>query len=141
MRKKIAIIGMSCHFPGAKNCQEFWQNLMAGVNCIDEIPSSRWDWREYYGEPREGENKTFCKWGGFVEGADTFDAGFFGVSPREAEQMDPQQRLSLQLAWQCIEDAGYPKGHSTDPKEISRMDEILDEIFFGDEASYARSEL
>lgn len=116
MGAPIAIIGMSCHFPGAEDYQAFWKNLIQGVNSISEIPQFRWDWREYYGEPEEGKNKTVCKWGGFIEGADQFDAGFFDVSPREAVHIDPQQRISLQLAWQCIEDAGYR------PKELAGSD-------------------
>ncbi len=105
--KNIAIVGLSCKFPGANSYQEFWQNLMQGVNSVKEIPIARWNWQDFYGEPTQGENKTNSKWGGFIDGAEIFDASFFGISPREAEQMDPQQRLALELAWQCIDNAGY----------------------------------
>ena len=91
----------------AKDLNEFWRNLLAGKDCIVEIPKERWDWREYYGDPREEGNKTKIKWGGFIEGIDEFDPLFFGISPREAEMMDPQQRLLMMYVWKAIEDAGY----------------------------------
>src|SRR5439155_14135245 len=98
---------MSGRFPMAKDLNEFWRNLLAGKDCIVEIPKERWDWREYYGDPREEGNKTKIKWGGFIEGIDEFDPLFFGISPREAEMMDPQQRLLMMYVWKAIEDAGY----------------------------------
>ncbi len=104
---QIAIIGMACRVPGARDYSALWANLMAGVNSITEVPADRWDWREYYGDPKE-RNRGHVKWGGFIPDAARFDAAFFGISPREAVRMDPQQRFALELAWQCIEDAGYP---------------------------------
>ena len=105
--KGIAVMGMACRFPGAKDYKEFWRNLEAGVNSIVEIPKDRWDWRDYFGNPRSEPNKTNSKWGGFVEDIDKFDASFFRTSPREAEQMDPQQRILLELTWGCLENSGY----------------------------------
>jgi acyl transferase domain-containing protein/acyl carrier protein len=109
----IAIVGMACRFPGANNYDEFWTNLISSKNSVIEIPNDRWDWSKYYGDPAAGGNKTNSKWGGFLKNVDAFDASFFGISPREAVCMDPQQRIGLELAWQCIEDAGYI------PKELS----------------------
>ncbi len=103
----IAIVGMSGKFPMAADINEFWQNLHDGKDCISEIPKDRWDWREYYGDPKSEANKTNIKWGGFIEGIDEFDALFFGISPREAQLMDPQQRLLMTYVWKAIEDAGY----------------------------------
>lgn len=103
----IAVIGMACRFPGANNYDEYWANLAGGIDCITEVPPDRWRWQDFEGDPRTQENKSISKWGGFVADADKFDAPFFGVSPREAECMDPQQRVALELAWQCLEDAGY----------------------------------
>ncbi len=103
----IAVIGMSGRFPMAADLHEFWQNLLAGRDCITEIPPNRWDWRAYYGDPTRETNKTTVKWGGFIDGVDEFDPFFFGISPREAELMDPQQRLLMLYAWKAIEDAGY----------------------------------
>jgi polyketide synthase PksN len=103
----IAIIGMSCRFPGARDAGEFWKNLLEGKDSIREIPADRWDWREYFGDPAAETNKTNVKWGGFIDGVDEFDPLFFGISPREAELMDPQQRLLMTYAWKALEDAGY----------------------------------
>ncbi|MCX8131567.1 MAG: SDR family NAD(P)-dependent oxidoreductase [Clostridia bacterium] len=103
----IAIIGVSGVFPMAKDINELWKNLLEGKDCITEIPKSRWDWREYYGDPIKEVNKSNIKWGGFIESVDEFDPLFFGISPREAELMDPQQRLLMTYAWKVIEDAGY----------------------------------
>lgn len=103
----IAIIGMSCRFPGhANHPQEFWQNLREGKDGISEVPASRWDIRQYY-DPND-PNKSYAKEGGFVDDLDLFDAEFFGISPKEAIAMDPQQRLLLELAWHALESAGIP---------------------------------
>lgn len=103
----IAIIGISCCFPMAKDSNEFWKNLYEGRDCISEIPSDRWDWRAIYGNPKLETGKTNIRWGGFADGIFEFDALFFGISPREAASMDPQQRQLLQHTWKAIEDAGY----------------------------------
>ncbi len=103
----IAIIGMACRFPGAEDYRQFWQNLVLGVDSVTEIPPERWDWRAYWGDPLTEPNKTNSRWGGFIEDVDKFDASFFNISPREAELMDPQQRILLELSFACIEDAGY----------------------------------
>ncbi|MEO8400725.1 MAG: SDR family NAD(P)-dependent oxidoreductase [Gammaproteobacteria bacterium] len=111
----IAIIGMNGIFPGAADLKMFWNNLITGKNCISEIPKNRWDWQDYYGDPFSDTNKTKIKWGGFVDNIGLFDAGFFNISPREAELIDPQQRLFLEVAWKTIEDAGYA------PDELSLL--------------------
>jgi polyketide synthase PksN len=98
---------MSGAFPEAGDLQQFWINLRDGKDCIREIPRTRWDWREWYGDPALQANKTNVRWGGFLDAIDEFDPLFFGISPREAELMDPQQRLLMTYAWKAIEDAGY----------------------------------
>mmetsp|Transcript_1834 Transcript_1834/g.1276 ORF Transcript_1834/g.1276 Transcript_1834/m.1276 type:complete len:738 (-) Transcript_1834:104-2317(-) len=98
---------MSGKFPQSENLEEFWRHLESGDNLITEIPEDRWDWKEYYGDPEKEANKTNSKWGGFMKDVDKFDASFFKTSPREAELMDPQQRIFLETVWSCIEDAGY----------------------------------
>jgi acyl transferase domain-containing protein len=105
----IAVIGIDCRFPGAGDAAQFWDNLAGGVNSIREVPAGRFDWRRYFGDPRE-PNKTNSKWGGFIDDVDKFDSDFFHVSPTEAQLMDPQQRLMLELCWGCLEDAGYLPG-------------------------------
>jgi len=102
----IAVIGMDCRFPGARDAEQYWGNLVGDVDSIREIPPDRWDWRRYYGDPRE-PNRTNSRWGGFIDDVDKFDSEFFHVSPAEAQLMDPQQRLMLELCWGCLEDAGY----------------------------------
>lgn len=101
----IAIIGMACHFPGANNYNEFWKNLRQSRSGIREVPPERWDWKKYWNDAPAGKDQT-GKWGGFIDDADCFDAAFFNHSGKEAESMDPQQRLMLQLSWHCFEDAG-----------------------------------
>jgi polyketide synthase PksN len=102
----IAVIGMSGRFPGAQDVGEFWNVLAAGKSMISEIPSNRWDWREYY-EPNSAANKIATNRGGFITGVADFDPIFFNLSPREAELIDPRQRLLLQETWRAFEDAGY----------------------------------
>ncbi|EGD45651.1 6-deoxyerythronolide-B synthase, partial [Ruminiclostridium papyrosolvens DSM 2782] len=103
----IAVIGMSGRFPGADTVEGLWNNLKDGRECITEIPASRWDWQKYYGDPHQEDGKTNSRWGGFISNADQFDSQFFEISPREAQVMDPRQRLLLQEAWKALEDAGY----------------------------------
>ncbi|HKX26950.1 MAG TPA: SDR family NAD(P)-dependent oxidoreductase, partial [Blastocatellia bacterium] len=103
----IAIIGLSARFPKARDLDEFWNNLIDGRDCIELIPEERWDWRAIYGDPHREENKTNIKWGGFIEGLDLFDSLFFGISPKEAELIDPQHRLLMEHVWAAMEQAGY----------------------------------
>jgi acyl transferase domain-containing protein len=105
--ESIVIVGMSGRFPMANDLDEFWQNLLKGKDCIQEIPKERWDWREYYGDPKKEVYKTDVKWGGFISGIDEFDPDFFNISPEDATLMDPQQRLMMIYVWKAIEDAGY----------------------------------
>ena len=103
----IAIIGMSGRFPEARNIEELWAILAAGREAVREIPAERFDWRQYYGDPDKEPGKTNCKWCGCLSGVSEFDPLFFEISPREAEIMDPRQRLLLQESWKALEDAGY----------------------------------
>ncbi|MBD2095654.1 SDR family NAD(P)-dependent oxidoreductase [Trichocoleus sp. FACHB-591] len=101
----IAIIGMTGRFPGAKNIQEFWHNLQNGVEAIawfsdEELLAAGV-------EPDLLQHPNYVKAGAVLDGIDQFDAAFFGYSPREAETLDPQQRLFLECAWEGLEHAGY----------------------------------
>lgn len=79
----IAIVGMSCRFPGANSLQEFWQLLRDGVDAITEVPAERWDIAAYY-DPEPGlPGKMYTRWGGFLTNVDQFDPQFFGISPRK----------------------------------------------------------
>ncbi len=103
----VAIVGFSGQFPGASNVAEFWANLRAGNDAVREVPTDRWSLAEFYSEDAKSAVKSYCKWGGFLPDAASFDPLFFNLSPREAELMDPQQRLFLMESWRALEDAGY----------------------------------
>ncbi len=104
--KPIAIVGIDCRFPGAKNKEEFWELLSCGKDTIAPIPNNRWNIESFYQEEASIPGSINTRNGGFITEADVFDAEFFGIPPRQAEAMDPQQRLLLQSAWRAIEDAG-----------------------------------
>lgn len=102
----VAIVGMSCRFPGAENVDAFWHLLVNGKDGITEVPDDRWNLKEYYSETQT-PGKMVTKWGGFIDDVDRFDAPFFEISPREAALMDPQQRVLLQETYKLFESAGY----------------------------------
>jgi malonyl CoA-acyl carrier protein transacylase len=102
----IAIIGIGCRFPGANNPEAFWQILRDGVDAITEVPPDRWDINSFYDPEPAKLGKMNTRWGGFLEQVDHFEPSFFGISSREAERMDPQQRLVLEVAWEALENAG-----------------------------------
>ncbi len=105
---QLAVIGVSGRYPMAENLQEFWENLKSGRDCITEIPPERWDHRRYTETSPTGSSAPcYARWGGFLKGVDRFDPLLFQISPREAELMDPQERLFLETVWEVIEDAGY----------------------------------
>ncbi|MFP5394139.1 MAG: beta-ketoacyl synthase N-terminal-like domain-containing protein, partial [Gammaproteobacteria bacterium] len=104
----VAIIGMSGRFPGAPDVHRFWDNLKQGVSSIAEAPSDRgWHIDQYFDPVAQTPGKSYSKWGGFLSDVDQFDPLFFGIAPREAEVMDPSERIFLQECWRAIEDAGY----------------------------------
>lgn len=104
--KDIAVIGMSGRFPEATNYNEFWENIKCGKNLIREIPKERWDWKKYYRIHGKIKDRFVSHWGGFMREIEQFDLRFFQLSQREADAMDPQQRILLEEAWSCLEDAG-----------------------------------
>lgn len=107
---EIAIIGIAGRYPEAESLNEFWDNLKNGKNCITQIPASRWDKEKYATDKKEiGGKKIYSKWGGFLKDIDCFDNKFFSIASREAENMDPQERLFLENVWETVENAGYTK--------------------------------
>ncbi|MFE3599647.1 beta-ketoacyl synthase N-terminal-like domain-containing protein, partial [Streptomyces sp. NPDC059142] len=92
----LAIVGVSCRFPGAENPDALWRLLAAGGSSVGEVPADRWTGPAAEQTPRRGA---------FLEDVAEFDAAFFGISPREAPFVDPQQRLALELGWEALENA------------------------------------
>ena len=108
IERPIAIVGMSGVMPQADTLDEYWDKLSkAENNMVTLIPPDRWDWEAHYGNPMAEKNKTLSKWGGFMREVDKFDPLFWGISPREAEMMDPQQRIFLETVWAAVEDSGH----------------------------------
>ena len=108
MKDAIAIVGMSCRFPGGVHSPEdYWKLLVAETDAVTEVPADRFS-TEFYQHPSKREpGKSYTFAAGVIDNVAGFDADFFGISPREAQQMDPQQRLLLELAWEAFEHAGH----------------------------------
>jgi acyl transferase domain-containing protein/NADPH:quinone reductase-like Zn-dependent oxidoreductase/phospholipid N-methyltransferase/acyl carrier protein len=102
----IAIIGQSCRVPGADSPGDFWQLLDSGTDATSVIPADRWDHDKYYTSDPDQPGGIATNRGGFLDHVDRFDANLFGIAPREARSMDPQQRLFLETAWEALESAG-----------------------------------
>jgi acyl transferase domain-containing protein len=104
----IAVVGMACRFPGADSPEEYWRLLYEGRDATREVPTDRWDHEALYDPDPEAPGKIAARRGGYLDDVAGFDAGLFGVSPREALSMDPQQRLMLETTWQALERSGLP---------------------------------
>ena len=107
-REPIAIVGAAARLPGANSLDAYWDLLSAGRDAVSEIPDGRWSKRFYFHPNPRQPGKSYTWAAGVLDDIEGFDAAFFGMSPREAEQVDPQQRLLLELAWEALEDAGIP---------------------------------
>ena len=102
----IAIIGLAGRYPGARNIEEFWENLKTGKDCISEIPFERWDHIQF-NDLQSPSGKPMSRYGGFIDEVDGFDPHYFRISPREAKGMDPQERHFLEVCTEAMQDAGY----------------------------------
>ncbi len=102
----IAVIGMGGIFPQAKNLREFWSNIVKGVDCITDVPETHWRIEDYYDPDPAAPDKTYCKRGGFLPYVE-FDPMEFGLPPNILEVTDVSQILSLLVAKEALQDAGY----------------------------------
>ena len=100
----VAVVGMSCRFPGAGNIDQFWQNLIDGLESVSRFSAD--DLAELGIDPQVLRHANYVNARGVLNDIEMFDASFFGYSPREAEILDPQQRLFLECAWEALESAG-----------------------------------
>ena len=121
-RVPIAIIGMSALFPKAKNLQEYWNNIVGKVDCITDIPASRWNIDDYYDPDPTVPDKTYCKRGGFIPDID-FNPLEFGLPPNILEVTDIAQLLSLVVAKAAMEDAGYGESRNLNPDVYDKIRE------------------
>ncbi|MEM9905823.1 MAG: beta-ketoacyl synthase N-terminal-like domain-containing protein, partial [Cyanobacteria bacterium P01_D01_bin.44] len=109
----IAIVGMASIFPKAQNLEAFWENIMHEVDCITEVPASRWDVNAYYDPDPRAPDKTYCKRGGFIPDID-FNPMEFGLPPNLLEVTDVSQLLALVVAKQAMEDANCGQSQTFD---------------------------
>jgi acyl transferase domain-containing protein/NAD(P)H-dependent flavin oxidoreductase YrpB (nitropropane dioxygenase family)/NAD(P)-dependent dehydrogenase (short-subunit alcohol dehydrogenase family)/acyl carrier protein len=102
----VAIIGLSCFYPKAGGLWTYWENVLAKVNAVIEIPPSHWDWRLYYDADPRAKDKMVSKWGGFMSDV-PFDPLKYGITPKSIPNIEPLQLLLLEAVNQAIGDAGY----------------------------------
>ncbi|MEQ1503149.1 MAG: beta-ketoacyl synthase N-terminal-like domain-containing protein, partial [Myxococcota bacterium] len=103
----IAIVGMGCRFAGAPDLHSYWELTAAGRSAFGPVPADRWPHDAFYDPSPRATDKSNAPGGAFIDDIRSFPALHFGIPPRRVEVMDPQQRLSLEVALQAIEDAGY----------------------------------
>ena len=107
LAEPVAVVGIGCRFPGnVTGPESLWRLLLDGEDAVGEVPADRWDADAFYDPDPAAPGRMTTKWGGFVSDVAGFDADFFGITPREAEAMDPQQRMLLEVAWESLEHAG-----------------------------------
>ncbi|SMP66153.1 thioester reductase domain-containing protein [Neorhodopirellula lusitana] len=103
----VAIVGIGCRLPGGiHDVEALWDLLISGQDALQDVPADRWDLDRFHHADAAAKGRVLSRRGGFVSQLKEFDAGFWGISPREAARMDPQQRWLLETAWEAIEDAG-----------------------------------
>jgi acyl transferase domain-containing protein/acyl-CoA synthetase (AMP-forming)/AMP-acid ligase II/thioesterase domain-containing protein len=110
-REPVAIVGIGCRLPGKEGTladpEAFWRSLRDGVASTRVVPSERWNVEQFYDAARGTPGKTYTRCGSFINGVDLFDADFFGITPSEANGLDPQHRLLLEVSWQALEHSGH----------------------------------
>ncbi len=113
----VAVIGMASLFPQAANLRAYWDNIIKKIDCITDVPLNRWDIKDYYDPDPKAPDKSYCKRGGFVPDI-VFDPMEFGLPPNTLELIDVSQLLSLVMAKEALEDAGYGESSSFDRDKI-----------------------
>jgi 3-oxoacyl-(acyl-carrier-protein) synthase/NAD(P)H-dependent flavin oxidoreductase YrpB (nitropropane dioxygenase family) len=108
-RAEIAIIGMACMFPCARDVRRYWENICNRVDAIREVPPERWRIADFFSEDRHARDRVYSKWGGFLEPV-FFDPVKWHIPPASLRHIEPMQLLSLEVAAQAMADAGYPAG-------------------------------
>ncbi|WP_157964633.1 type I polyketide synthase [Algibacillus agarilyticus] len=130
----IAIISMACRFPGGANDPEkYWSLLSNGQDAITDVPKARWDLDQFYDLDRDAFGKMYTRSGGFIDDIAGFDASFFGISPKEAESMDPHQRILLEVCWESLEYANLVPSSLSGTNTgvfigVSSLDQITNQI-------------
>ncbi|MCP3061223.1 SDR family NAD(P)-dependent oxidoreductase [Myxococcus sp. K38C18041901] len=109
-REPLAIVGIGCRLPGGiEDADGFWKVLMDGRECIVDIPEGRWDAKKFHDASGRAPGRTYVQRAGLLQqDLREFEPAFFGITPREANTLDPQQRLMLEVSWEALEDAGLP---------------------------------
>ncbi len=108
IQEPVAIVGMACRFGKINSLSDFWHVLNNGLDVITEIPEERWNIDSHYNPDINAPNKSIQKHGGFLNNIHHFDPFFFNISPREASEMKPEQKISIELAWEAFKNAGIP---------------------------------
>ncbi len=108
LREAIAVVGMACRFPHAKDLPELWRVVSTGEVTFEDIPDTRWKHSAFF-EPNDirAPDKTYVRKGAFIDGVEEFAALHYGLAPRRVQVMDPQQRLVIEATRQALQDAGY----------------------------------
>lgn len=132
----VAVIGLHGRYPGAADLAEFWENLKSGKDCVTEVPADRWRMERFFSSDRTLKGKTYTRWGGFLTDIDKFDALLFSIAPKEAELMDPQERLFLEQVWATLEDAGYPRRYFLDKNSTAGRVGVFVGVMWGNYQFY-----
>ncbi len=122
--RDIAIVGMDCLLPGARNLREFWTNIIRKKDCITDIPSTHWDIDDYYDPDLKTPDKTYCKRGGFLPTVD-FDPLEYGLAPKDLDVTDSAQLLGMMVAKNALKDAGYLQSEGGRDFDSDRCSVIL----------------